>query len=89
MLERIKNKITENSGLVNMIINLAILYLLFTVASGIKDVKQNLSQVQQQTQGTIQPILDPKQTITDEQIQQMILNVLINKLQEVQGEIKR
>ena len=89
MLEKIKNKITENSGLVNMIINLAILYLLFTVASGIRDVKQNLSQVQQQTQGTIQPILDPKQTITDEQIQQMILNVLINKLQEAQGEIKR
>jgi predicted PurR-regulated permease PerM len=89
VLEKIKNKITENSGLVNMIINLAILYLLFTVASGIRDVKQTLSQVQQQTTGTIQPILDPKQTITDEQIQQMILNVLINKLQEVQGEIKR
>ena len=89
MLEKIKNKVSENSGVVNMIINLAILYLLFTVASGIRDVKQNLSQVQQQTQGTIQPILDPKQTITDEQIQQMILNVLINKLQEAQGEIKR
>ena len=89
MLEKIKNKITENSGLVNMIINLAILYLLFTVASGIRDVKQTLSQVQQQTTGTIQPILDPKQTITDQQIQQMILNVLIIKLQEVQGEIKR
>ena len=88
-MEKIKNKITENSGLVNMAINLAILYLLFTVATGIKDVKQNLSQVQQQTQGTIQPILDPKQPITDEQIQQMILDVLINKLQEVQGEIKR
>ena len=89
MLEKIKNKITENSGLVNMIINLSILYLLFTVASGIKDVKQNLSQVQQQTTGTIQPIVDPKQTITDEQIQQMILDVIINKLQEAQGEIKR
>jgi predicted PurR-regulated permease PerM len=89
MLERIKNKISENSGLVNMAINLAILYLLFTVATGIKDVKQNLSQVQQQTQGTIQPILDPKQTITDEQIQQMILDVIINKLLEAKGEIKR
>ena len=89
MLERIKNKITENSGLVNMVINLAILYLLFAVASGIKSVDKKVTQVQQQTTGTIQPILDPKQTITDEQIQQMILNVLINKLQEVQGEIKR
>jgi predicted PurR-regulated permease PerM len=89
MLERIKNKISENSGLVNMVINLAILYLLFTVATGIKSVDKKITQVQQQTQGTIQPILDPKQTITDEQIQQMILNVLINKLQEAQGEIKR
>ena len=89
MLEKIKNKITENSGLVNMIINLAILYLLFTVASGIRDVKQTVSQVQQQTQATIQPILDPKQTITDEQIQQMILDVIINKLLEAKGENKR
>jgi predicted PurR-regulated permease PerM len=89
MLERIKNKISENSGLVNMVINLAILYLLFTVATGIKSVDKKITQVQQQTTGTIQPILDPKQTITDEQIQQMILNVLINKLQEAQGEIKR
>ena len=89
MLEKIKNKISENSGLVNMAINLAILYLLFTVATGIRSVDNKVTQVQQQTQGTIQPILDPKQTITDEQIQQMILNVLINKLQEVQGEIKR
>ena len=89
MLERIKNKISENSGLVNMVINLAILYLLFAVASCIKSVDKKVTQVQQQTTGTIQPILDPKQTITDEQIQQMILNVLINKLQEAQGEIKR
>ena len=88
MLEKIKNKVSENSGLVNMIINLAILYLLFTVASGIRDVKQNLSQVQQQTQGTIQPIQDPKQPYTDEQIQQMILDVIINKLLEAKGEIK-
>jgi predicted PurR-regulated permease PerM len=89
MLERIKNKISENSGLVNMVINLAILYLLFTVATGIKSVDNKVTQVQQQTTGTIQPILDPKQTITDEQIQQMILDVLINKLLEAQGEIKR
>ena len=89
MIEKIKNKISENSGLVNMAINLAILYLLFTVASGIKSVDKKVTQVQQQTQGTIQPILDPKQTITDEQIQQMILDVIINKLLEAKGEIKR
>ena len=89
MLNNLKNKITENSGLVNMAINLAILYLLFTVATGIKSVDKKVTQVQQQTQGTIQPILDPKQTITDEQIQQMILDVIINKLLEAKGEIKR
>ena len=89
MLEKIKNKITENSGLVNMIINLAILYLLFTVATGIKSVDNKVTQVQQQTTGTIQPILDPKQPYTDEQIQQMILDVIINKLLEAKGEIKR
>ena len=89
MLEKIKNKISENSGLVNMVINLAILYLLFTVATGIKLVDKKITQVQQQTTGTIQPILDPKQTITDEQIQQMILDVIINKLLEAKGEIKK
>ena len=43
MLERIKNKISENSGLVNMAINLAILYLLFTVATGIKSVDNKVT----------------------------------------------
>ena len=89
MLEKIKNKVSENSGVVNMIINLTILYLLFTVATGIKSVDKKVTQIQQQTQATIQPILDPKQTITDEQIQQMILDVIINKLLEAKGEIKR
>lgn len=89
MLEKIKNKITKNSGLVNMIINLAILYLLFTVATGIRSVDNKVTQVQQQTQGTIQPIQDPKQPYTDEQIQQIILDVIISKLLEAQGELKR
>jgi predicted PurR-regulated permease PerM len=89
VLEKIKNKITKNSGLVNMIINLAILYLLFTVATGIRSVDNKVTQVQQQTQGTIQPIQDPKQPYTDEQIQQIILDVIISKLLEAQGELKR
>jgi predicted PurR-regulated permease PerM len=89
VLEKIKNKITKNSGLVNMIINLAILYLLFTVATSIRSVDNKVTQVQQQTQGTIQPIQDPKQPYTDEQIQQIILDVIISKLLEAQGELKR
>ena len=87
MLEKIKNKISENSGLVNMVINLSILYLLFTVATGIKDLKQTVGQIQQQTSATIQPMT--MKAPTDAEIQQMILNVLISKLQEAQGEIKR
>ena len=76
MLEKIKNKITENSGLVNMIINLAILYLLFTVASGIRDVKQNLSQVQQQTQATVQPVMD------EELLKKRIIELLLQNLEQ-------
>ena len=88
MLEKIKNKVSENSGLVNMIINLTILYLLFTVATGIKKVGDKVTQIQQQTQATIQP-MGMKQPITDDEIQRLILDVLIAKLQEAQGEIKK
>ena len=88
MLEKIKNKVSENSGVVNMIINLTILYLLFTVATGIKSVDKKVTQIQQQTQATIQPI-GMKQPVTDDEIQRLILDVLIAKLQEAQGEIKR
>ena len=88
MLEKIKNKVSENSGVVNMIINLTILYLLFTVATGIKSVDKKVTQIQQQTQATIQPI-GMKQPVTDDEIQRLILDVLIAKLQEAQGEIKK
>jgi len=89
MLEKIKNKISENSGLVNMVINLAILYLLFTVATGIKSVDKKVTQVQQQTQGTIQPVTGMKPT-TDEEFKRMMLDMIISKLQEARNEeIKR
>ena len=88
MLEKIKNKVSENSGVVNMIINLTILYLLFTVATGIKSVDKKVTQIQQQTEATVQPI-GMKQPVTDDEIQRLILDVLIAKLQEAQGEIKR
>ena len=76
MLEKIKNKITENSGLVNMIINLSILYLLFTVASGIRDVKQTLSQIQQQTQATVQPVMD------EDLLKKRIIELLLQNLEQ-------
>jgi hypothetical protein len=89
MLENLKNKISENSGLVNMVINLSILYLLFTVASGIKDLKQSVGQVQQQTTGTLQPVMGMKAT-TDEEFKRMMLDMIISKLQEARNEdIKR
>ena len=88
MLEKIKNKVSENSGVVNMIINLTILYLLFTVATGIKLVDKKVTQIQQQTQATIQP-MGMQQPVTDDEIQRLILDVLIAKLQEAQGEIKK
>jgi hypothetical protein len=89
MMEKIKNKISENSGVVNMAINLAILYLLFTVATGIKDLKQTVGRVEQQTTGTIQPVMGMKPT-TDEEFKRMMLDMIISKLQEARDEeIKR
>ena len=85
MLEKIKNKISENSGLVNMVINLSILYLLFTVATGIKDLKQTAGQIQQQTTGTLQPVMGMKAT-TDEEFKRMMLDMIISKLQEARDE---
>ena len=85
MLEKIKNKITENSGLANMIINLAILYLLFTAATGIKSVDKKVTQVQQQTQGTIQPVTGMNLT-TDDEFKRMMLDMIISKLQEARDE---
>ena len=89
MIQKIKNKITENSGLVNMAINLAILYLLFTVATGTKSVSDRVEQIQQQTSGTLQPVMGMKPT-TDEEFKRMILDLVIAKLQEARNEeIKR
>jgi hypothetical protein len=89
MLENLKNKISENSGVVNMVINLSILYLLFTVASGIKDLKQSVGQVQQQTTGTLQPVMESA-PVTDDELRRLVLDVIIAKLQEARNEdIKR
>jgi predicted PurR-regulated permease PerM len=88
MFNKLKNKITENSGVVNMIINLSILYLLFTVASGIKSLSEKVTQIQQQTQATIQPV-GTGTPIADDDLQRLILDVLIAKLQQAQIDLKR
>ena len=82
MLNNIKNKITENSGLVNMAINLLILFWLITVGTAVKQVDSKMQTLLEQT-GTIQPVgqLEP---VSEEQIRQMVIGILIQKLQEAQ-----
>ena len=86
MLNNIKNKITENSGLVNMAINLLILFWLITVGTAVKQVDSKIETVLEQT-GTIQPVgqLEP---VSEEQIRQMVIGILIQKLQEAQSTAK-
>ena len=77
-MEQIKNKITENSGLVNMAINLAILFFLFSVASGIKDLKQEI--------GAIKELIPAEQSLkkTEDKLRKQIIETLIIKLNEAQ-----
>ena len=76
MIDDIKNKISENSGMVNMVINLAILFFLFSVASGIKDLQQEIQQVKSQTQAQIQPVMD------EELFKKRVLEFLIQQLDQ-------
>ena len=86
MMEKIKNKISENSGLVNMAINLLILFWLITVGTAVKQVDSKMQTMLEQT-GTIQPVgqLEP---VSEEQIRQMVIGILIQKLQEAQSTAK-
>lgn len=76
MIDDIKNKISENSGMVNMAINLAILFFLFSVASGIKEVRQEIQQVKSQTEAQIQPVMD------EELFKKRVLEFLIQQLDQ-------
>jgi hypothetical protein len=76
------------SGRINNIINILILLAIVTTCSKVEDSSQRIQKIQQQTSATIQPMA-MQQPITDEQIQRMILDVMIAKLQEAQGEIKK
>ena len=86
MLNNLKNKITENSGLANMAINLLILFWLITVGTAVKQVDSKMQTILEQT-GTIQPVgqLEP---VSEEQIRQMVIGILIQKLQEAQSTAK-
>ena len=86
MLNNLKNKITENSGLVNMAINLLILFWLITVGTAVKQVDSKMQTVLEQT-GTIQPV-DKLEPVSEEQIRQMVIGILIQKLQEAQSTAK-
>jgi len=71
------DKIKENSNLINMAINLAILFFLFSVASGISDIKSEIRSLKQ-SMGTTQPVA------TETQLRQQIIQTLIHKLNEAQ-----
>ena len=86
MLNNLKNKITENSGLVNMAINLLILFWLITVGTAVKQVDSKMQTLLEQT-GTIQPV-DKLEPVSEEQIRQMVIGILIQKLQEAQSTAK-
>ena len=86
MLNNLKNKITENSGLVNMAINLLILFWLITVGTAVKQVDSKMQTLLEQT-GTIQPV-DQLEPVSEEQIRQMVIGILIQKLQEAQSAAK-
>lgn len=86
MLDNLKNKITENSGLVNMAINLLILFWLITVGTAVKQLDSKMQTMLEQT-ATVQPVgqLEP---MDEEQIRQMIIGIMIQKLQEAQSTAK-
>lgn len=69
--EKIKNKIGENSGFVNMIINLLILFWLITVGSGVTELNKKFDQIHHQT-GSKEEVLKAQ-----------IIEMLIQQLNEV------
>ena len=69
-LENIKNKIGQNSGFVNMIINLLILFWLISVGAGVKDINTKLDQI------TKEP------NTNEEVLKAQVIEMLIQKLNE-------
>ena len=71
--EKIKNKIGENSGFVNMIINLLILFWLITVGAGVTELNKKFDQIYHQT-GSKEEVLKAQ-----------IIEMLIQQLNEVKA----
>ena len=69
--ETIKNKIGENSGFVNMIINLLILFWLISVGSGVSELNKKFDQIHSQN-GTKEEVLKAQ-----------VIEMLIQQLNEV------
>lgn len=70
-IENIKNKIGENSGFVNMIINLLILFWLISVGSGVKELNTKLDQIAKQP------------NTNEEALRARLIETLIQKMNEV------
>lgn len=70
-IENIKNKIGENSGFVNMIINLLILFWLISVGSGVKELNTKLDQIAKQP------------NTNEEALRARVIETLIQKMNEV------
>jgi len=79
MLEQIKNKISENSGLVNMAINLAILFFLFSVASGVSDIKREIQSMKSSHHSV---------SNSEDRLKEMVINNLIQVLEAEQNKNK-
>ena len=79
MLEQIKNKISENSGLVNMAINLAILFFLFSVASGVSDIKREIQSMKSSHHSV---------SNSEDRLKEMVINNLIQMLEAEQNKNK-
>ena len=69
--ETIKNKIGENSGFVNMIINLLILFWLVSVGSGVNELNKKFDQIHNQN-GSKEEVLKAQ-----------VIEMLIQQLNEV------
>jgi hypothetical protein len=79
MLEQIKNKISENSGLVNMAINLAILFFLFSVASGVSDIKREIQSMKSSHHSV---------SNSEDRLKEMVITNLIQVLEAEQNKNK-
>jgi len=80
MLDQIKNKISNNSGLVNMVINLAILFWLIVVGIGVSDLNKKFDSIKAHQSNELEN--------QEEVLKKEIINFMINQLQNELGSKK-